>query len=84
MRGRVQGVFFRDTCRRAALAQGVSGWVRNRSDGCVEALFEGQMGAVDAMVAWCRVGPPYAAVEAVEVSNERPSGASGFRIAPST
>ena len=82
--GRVQGVFFRDTCRREAVARGLAGWVRNRPDGRVEALFEGPAGAVGAMIAWCRTGPPHAAVDAVEVTNEPPAGASGFRIVPST
>ena len=82
--GRVQGVFFRDTCRREAIARGVAGWVRNRPDGRVEALFEGPAGAVDAMIAWCRTGPSHAAVEAVEVTAEPVAGVSGFRIAPST
>jgi acylphosphatase len=78
--GRVQGVFFRDTCRRRAEATGVSGWVRNRPDGRVEALFEGAPAAVDALVAWCGQGPPHAAVETVEIFDEQLSGAEGFRL----
>jgi acylphosphatase len=78
--GRVQGVFFRDTCRREAEARGLSGWVRNRSDGRVEALFEGPVVAVEAMVAWCRQGPPSARVDALEVDEEPLRGHSGFRI----
>jgi len=82
--GRVQGVFFRETCRREAAGRGVAGWGRNRPDGRVDAVFEGPEEAVDAMVAWCRHGPPGAAVVAVEVTSEPPQGLQGFRIAPST
>lgn len=78
--GDVQGVFFRDSCRREARARGVGGWVTNRSDGRVEAHFEGQQEQVDAMVAWCRSGPPYARVEAVDVEDEEPTGEEGFSI----
>jgi acylphosphatase len=82
--GRVQGVFFRDTCRREAVARGVAGWVRNRTDGRVEAVFEGSAPDVTAMVAWCRAGPPGAKVEEVEVTTEPVQGEPTFRIAPST
>ena len=78
--GVVQGVFFRDTCRRRAQAEGVSGWVRNRSDGRVEALFEGPPEAVERMVAWCREGPPQASVEHVDISDQVLSGVEGFRL----
>ena len=78
--GRVQGVFFRDTCRRMALAAGVRGWVRNRPDGTVEALFEGEPRAVEQMVSWTRSGPPQAAVTAVEVTSVPPTSQAGFRI----
>ncbi len=80
MSGRVQGVFFRDTCRRKARSAGVSGWVRNRPDGRVEAVFEGPPGAVEALVAWCRDGPPQAVVEGVEIFEADLSGAEGFRL----
>ncbi len=80
MSGRVQGVFFRDTCRRKARSAGVSGWVRNRPDGRVEAVFEGPPGAVEALVAWCREGPPQAVVEGVEIFEADLSGAEGFRL----
>ncbi len=53
----VQGVFFRDSCRKMAAAAGVTGWVRNRADGRVEAWLEGDRAAVERMVAWCRQGP---------------------------
>jgi acylphosphatase len=79
--GRVQGVFFRDSCRREALARGVAGWVRNRADGRVEAAFEGSPDAVEAMVAWCRHGPRGARVDRVDVSEATPEGHSGFAIA---
>ena len=78
--GVVQGVFFRDSCRRQAQAAGVSGWVRNRSDGRVEAHFEGPPAAVERLVAWCRVGPSHAEVDSVDVSDEVLSGAEGFRL----
>ena len=78
--GRVQGVFFRDTCQRRAAEAGVAGWVRNRGDGRVEAVFEGTADAVDELVSWCRIGPPRAAVERVEVHDEPPQGERGFRV----
>jgi acylphosphatase len=78
--GRVQGVFFRDTCRSEARRAGVSGWVRNRRDGRVEAVFEGDEEAVEHLVDWCGHGPPGAGVEQVEVSDEEPTGESGFSI----
>jgi acylphosphatase len=78
--GRVQGVFFRDTTRRQAAARGIAGWVQNRDDGTVEAVFEGGREAVEAMVAFCRQGPPGAHVDRVEVSEEAPEGLSGFEV----
>ena len=78
--GRVQGVFFRDSCQRVASSAGVSGSVRNRHDGAVEAVFEGDADAVDRMVAWMRQGPRRAFVERVEVTDEEPQGDSGFRV----
>lgn len=66
--GRVQGVGFRASCQRQALALGLTGWVRNRWDGTVEALFEGPTEAVDAMLTWCHQGPPMAYVTGVEVT----------------
>ena len=77
VRGDVQGVFFRDSTRKEAEARGVSGSVTNRSDGAVEAVFEGRPEAVEAMVAFCREGPSRAQVEDVEVTEEQPGGASG-------
>jgi acylphosphatase len=78
--GQVQGVFFRDTCRRQARAYGVSGWVRNCPDGTVEAVFEGEPGAVDAMIEWVRRGPPTAQVDRVEVADEQPVGERSFQV----
>jgi acylphosphatase len=78
--GRVQGVFFRDSTRRLAQSRGVSGWVRNREDGAVEAVFEGESEAVESMVDAVRRGPGRASVERVEVSTETPEGLDGFEI----
>jgi acylphosphatase len=77
-RGRVQGVFFRDTARRLAGERGVAGWIRNRPDGAVEAVFEGEPEAVHALVEFCRVGPRSAHVEQVETLAEQPEGLQGF------
>ncbi len=78
--GSVQGVFFRDSTRRAADQRGVAGWVANRSDGTVEAVFEGPAGAVESMVEYCRSGPGRADVERVEENQEEPEGLSGFSV----
>jgi acylphosphatase len=78
--GMVQGVWFRDSCRTAARREGVSGWVRNREDGAVEAVFEGEAQAVAHLVAWCRVGPPRAEVSRIDVTEEAPEGVHGFAI----
>ena len=78
--GRVQGVFFRDTCARLARQAGVAGWVHNRDDGRVEAVFEGEPDAVERLVDWCREGPRGAHVDAVEVTDEEPTGESVFRV----
>jgi acylphosphatase len=80
VRGRVQGVFFRDSCRAEARARGVSGWVRNLANGDVEAVFEGERDDVEAMLAWCREGPPRARVEGIELHDEVPDGEQGFRV----
>jgi len=78
--GRVQGVFFRDSCARRARAEGLAGWVRNRQDGRVEAWFEGRPQAVENLLAWCRQGSSQARVTGVEVAAERPAGLSEFRV----
>ena len=79
-RGHVQGVFFRDTVRRRAEELGVAGWVTNRDDGAVEAVFEGEPDAVAAMVELSREGPGRAEVTGLEVSEESPEGLSSFEI----
>ena len=81
VRGRVQGVFFRDSLRRLATQHGVSGSAVNRSDGAVEAVFEGEPDAVEALVEFCRHGPARARVDGVEQLDEAPEGLRGFRIA---
>ena len=78
--GRVQVVFFRDTARRMAESRGVAGWISNRPDGTVEAVFEGESDAVESMVRFCREGPRGATVERVDVTEEEPEGLSGFAI----
>jgi acylphosphatase len=78
--GQVQGVFFRDTTRRQARDRGLAGWVSNRPDGRVEAVFEGEKAAVAELVEFCSSGPHGADVEDVEVSDEQPEGLSGFEI----
>ena len=82
VRGRVQGVFFRDSCRRQAELLGLSGAVWNRSDGSVELEAEGDEPAVAALVEWCRHGPPRADVSSVDVVHLEPTGRAGFRILP--
>lgn len=78
--GRVQGVFFRDTCRRLAVAHGVAGWVRNLADGRVEAVFEGPEPAVAELVDWAWHGPEMARVRDVAVLREQPEGLRSFNI----
>ena len=78
--GQVQGVFFRDTCRREAARRGVTGWVRNCPDATVEAVFEGPADAVTAMIAWARRGPGQAVVDDVQTFEERPEGLTGFAV----
>jgi len=78
--GFVQGVSFRDTLRQAALRHGVAGWVRNRGDGSVEAVFEGAPNDVERLVEVARRGPRGAQVERLEVWEELVEGVSGFSI----
>jgi acylphosphatase len=78
--GHVQGVFFRDSCRRKADARGVAGWITNRPDGAVEAVFEGDPDGVAALVEFCRRGPRGADVDSVEETSEPPEGLTGFRV----
>jgi acylphosphatase len=79
-RGRVQGVFFRDSTRREAERRGVAGWATNRSDGAVEAVFEGSEDAVEGMVEFVRRGPGHAEVSGVDVRAEDPEGLQGFSV----
>lgn len=79
--GRVQGVWFRQSCAARARAAQVDGWARNLSDGTVEVWLEGDREAVGRVLDWCRTGPPRAAVSGVEVHEEAPAGVSGFRVA---
>lgn len=78
--GRVQRVFFRDTCRRVAIDHGVAGWIRNLPDGRVEAVFEGAAEDVDRLVDWTRHGPDTAIVEDVTVRVEQPEGLRAFVV----
>jgi acylphosphatase len=79
--GFVQGVGFRFAVEREARSRGVSGWVRNRPDGAVEAMFEGEREDVESLVDFCRRGPRGADVERVDVEAESPEGLFGFRVA---
>ena len=72
--GGVQGVFFRANTQKTALSFNLTGWVRNLPDGRVEAVFEGNDGDVDAILGWCKKGPPFARVTDVEVTPEPFSG----------
>ena len=80
VRGRVQGVGFRYSTWRQAERRGVAGWARNRPDGTVEAVFEGEPDAVERLIELCREGPRGAVVERVEVADEEPEGLTGFRV----
>ena len=80
MRGRVQGVFFRDSTQRRAEAASVAGWIANRPDGAVEAVFEGEADAVEELVEFCRRGPSRAEVASVDVEDEQPEGLTRFEV----
>jgi len=80
--GRVQGVWFRGWAIDEAQARGLSGWVRNRRDGSVEALFSGPADKVDEMVELCRRGPPAARVHALSQQDADPPAEPGFRQLP--
>ncbi|QGG40893.1 acylphosphatase [Aeromicrobium yanjiei] len=80
VRGTVQGVFFRASCEQEATRLGATGWVANRPDGSVEAVFEGPAEVVDQLVEWCRTGPPRAAVSDVQVTEQQPVGELGFEV----
>jgi acylphosphatase len=78
--GRVQGVFFRVEASQRARSLGVSGWVRHRPDGAVEAAFEGPREAVESLLRWCGQGPAGARVDAADVTWEQPVGGEGFEV----
>jgi acylphosphatase len=78
--GRVQGVMFRDSCRREAGRLGVVGWVRNEPDGSVLLEAEGDEPDVDTLVAWCRSGPPGARVSDVSTHEVPAEGGDDFRV----
>ncbi|HEX5468975.1 MAG TPA: acylphosphatase [Gaiellaceae bacterium] len=78
--GRVQGVFFRDSLRRRAEAEGIAGWARNTTEGTVEAVFEGEPASVERLIAFAREGPPDARVEDVRIFEEEAESLSGFSI----
>ncbi len=81
--GEVQGVSFRYYTYHEALKLGLKGWVRNLRDGSVEALFEGEQESVERALAWCKLGPPAARVEEVQVEWNSPAGKlEGFRVRP--
>jgi len=77
--GRVQGVGFRYSLTRAAQTQGVAGWARNRADGTLEAVFEGEPEAVESLIRLSREGPRGAQVERVELVDEEPEGLTRFK-----
>lgn len=79
--GLVQGVFFRWNTKKMADKLKLSGWVRNLSDGRVEAIFEGDKESIEKMIEWCKKGPPEAIVEKVEIIWEEYKGEyKGFKI----
>jgi acylphosphatase len=80
VKGRVQGVFFRQGCQREAVAVGVTGWIRNNYDGSVEAALEGAPDAIERVVSWMRVGPSEAVVTDVNIIDEALVGEHTFRI----
>jgi acylphosphatase len=78
--GDVQGVFFRDSARERARAHGVSGWVRNRADGAVEAVLEGEPEAIERVIRFFHTGPPRASVTRVVTREEAPEGLTSFEV----
>jgi acylphosphatase len=78
--GHVQGVWYRESCRREAAENDVGGWIRNNFDGTVEAAVEGPPAAVDRVLAWMRTGPPRARVDGIELRREDPVGEHHFAV----
>jgi acylphosphatase len=78
--GRVQGVFYRDSCQRMAIGLGVRGSVRNLRNGDVEVVAEGPREAVDRLADWCRTGPSRAVVTGMSVTDEELTGETNFRV----
>ena len=79
--GRVQGVWYRQSCAHEASARGVRGWARNLADGRVELWLEGARGDVEEVLAWCRCGPSRAEVSGLSIEDVAVSGRRGFEIA---
>jgi acylphosphatase len=82
IRGRVQGVFYRDWAIRRAQTLGITGWIRNRADGSVEALAIGAADAVEAFIARCRAGSPSARVDTLTVTETEPEALTRFERRP--
>jgi acylphosphatase len=82
IRGRVQGVGYRYAAIDAAERHRIAGWVRNRRDGTVEALVQGDTDPVAAMIEWCRRGPPAARVTEVDIAEVAPESITGFTLRP--
>jgi acylphosphatase len=80
VRGTVQGVWFRESCRRYASRLALAGWVKNLADGTVEAVFEGRRDAVELAVEWCRRGPSRAVVTSIEARPQALTGLIGFEV----
>ncbi len=80
IRGKVQGVCYRASAQDAALAHGLTGWVRNRLDGSVEAVVQGPSSAVQAFIEWAHRGPPAARVDTVEIEDWSEAGRDGFEF----
>ena len=80
VKGKVQGVYYRQNTMEAAKANGVTGWVRNEPDGSVLAVFEGEPDRVERMCRWCRTGPDHARVSRVDVTEEEPEGLTSFVV----
>ena len=82
VRGRVQGVGFRDACVQAARAEGLAGWVRNRRDGSVELFIAGEAGRLDAFAAWLHHGVPFARVDGIDAVEADDVEVRGFERRP--